>query len=224
MSEETAPPSDSPPVTTQPESNPWRTFGIVIITALVTLFVAYFLFTRVLFPDAFRPTQLNDREQAALEAKLDRLDQSSLRSNGSLRPEPYSEDAASREIHFTEKELNALLAKNSDMAEKIAIDLADDLASVKMLIDLPPDFPVMGGKTLRVSAGMELYVADGKPGAILRGVSLWGVPLPNAWLGNLKNTDLIQEFGLAGGFWQAINEGVERIEVKDGELFIRLHE
>lgn len=71
---------------------------------------------------------------------------------------------------------------------------------------------------------MVLSLSNGKPIAILKGVSVWGVPLPNAWLGHMKNTNLIEEFGQAGGFWQAINDGVESIEVKEGTLRIKLKE
>jgi hypothetical protein len=34
----------------------------------------------------------------------------------------------------------------------------------------------------------------------------------------------VQEFGEAGGFWQALNEGVNKIEVRDGRLLIQLKE
>jgi hypothetical protein len=89
---------------------------------------------------------------------------------------------------------------------------------------MDPDFPVLGGKALKVTAGMEIKLSNGKPSAVLKGVSVWGVPIPNAWLGNLKNIDLNKEFGESGGFWQAINEGVEEISVKDGKLHIKLKE
>jgi hypothetical protein len=58
------------------------------------------------------------------------------------------------------------------------------------------------GRTLRVNAGVELCFANGRPLVKLKGVSLMGVPIPNAWLGNLKNVDLINEFGANPGFWQ----------------------
>jgi hypothetical protein len=45
-----------------------------------------------------------------------------------------------------------------------------------------------------------------------------------AWLGNLKNIDLVQEFGSDKGFWQAFADGVEEIEVEEGELRIKLKE
>ncbi len=106
----------------------------------------------------------------------------------------------------------------------MAIDLSDDLASALLLLPMDPEFPVVGGKTLKISAGVELSYKNGKPTVILRGVSLWGVPIPNAWLGNLKNVDLISEFGNDRGFWKSFADGVEYIEVKDGKLHIKLKE
>lgn len=206
------------------KSNGWRTFGIVVITVAVTAAAGYWLVTSYLFPDKFTPVVLSKSEQKTLDEKLERISGSKPSSTKRLEAKPYSEVGASRDIHFTEKELNALLANNTELANKLAIDLSDNLASALLLVDLDPEFPVLGGKTLKVTAGMELGLINGKPRAILKGVSVWGVPLPNAWLGNMKNIDLISEFGQAGGFWQAINEGVETIEVKDGQLRITLKE
>ena len=208
-----------------PSGNGWRTFGIVVITMAITLGVGYWAVKTYMFPTEFTPVTLNQKEQQRLEQKLERFEgRPPSTKKPSLEPEPYSEVGASREIKLSEKELNALLANNTDLASKLAIDLSDNLASAKLLIDMDPEFPVLGGKTVKVTAGMELGVTDGKPKAVLKGVSVWGVPLPNAWLGNMKNIDLIQEFGQAGGFWQAINEGVEVIEVKEGHLYIKLKE
>lgn len=220
--------------------NGWRTFGIVIITVLITAGAGYWLVTSYLFPSKFDPVVLSTSDQHRLDEKLERLgiDTNTASSNNAsannaltkpgskeiLQAEAYTEAGASRDIDFSEKEFNALLAKNTDLASKLAFDFSDNLASAKLLVKLDPDFPVLGGKTLKVTAGMEIKLSNGKPSAILKGVSVWGVPIPNAWLGNLKNTDLNEAFGEAGGFWQAINEGVEEIEVKEGKLHIRLKE
>jgi hypothetical protein len=220
------PQAAEPPAPAASRSNGWRTFGIVVITVALTAAVGYWVVTVYLFPAAFTPVHLNDREQQRLDEKIARLggDPPPRAEPGSLEPEPYRETGASREIHFSEKELNALLARNTDLARKLAIDLSANLASVKLLVPLDPEFPILGGQTLKVTAGMELGLVDDTPRAVLRGVSLWGVPLPNAWLGNMKNIDLIQEFGQAGGFWQAIRDGVDEIEVSEGRLMIRLKE
>ena len=110
------------------------------------------------------------------------------------------------------------------MAKRVAIDLANDLASAKMIIPMDPDFPIIGGKTLRVNTGLGLSFANDRPVVILKGVSIMGVPIPNAWLGNLKNVDLVQEFGLESGFWKTFAAGVEYINVQDGMLQIKLKE
>ncbi|HHD64100.1 MAG TPA: hypothetical protein ENK96_07045, partial [Desulfobulbaceae bacterium] len=83
-----------------------------------------------------------------------------LTSSGNLKPEAYSEKGASREIKLSEREINSLVAKNTDLARKVAIDLADDLISLKILLPVDPDFPMLGGKTLRVRAGAELAYRD----------------------------------------------------------------
>lgn len=209
----------------KPAGNGWRTFGIVVITVLVTVAIGYWLVSVYLFPTAFTPVKLNTQEQQRLEAKLDRLKGSGQATQAKpLTPEKYVEDPSKREIFLTEKELNALLAKNTDLASRLAIDLSDNLASAKLLVDVDPDFPILGGNTIKVTAGLEIKLTNGQPSAVLKGVSVWGVPLPNAWLGNMKNKDMIQEFGQAGGFWQAIRDGVEEIVVQDGKLSIKLKE
>lgn len=211
--------------TDRQQPNGWRTFGIVVITMAVTLSVGYWAVTTWLFPTEFEPVVLNQQQQQTLDQKIELLGGNTQSSKQkALEAEAYSELGANREVEFSERELNALLAKNTDLANKLAIDLSDNLVSAKLLVDVDPDFPFLGGKTIKVTGGMELRLGEGRPSAVLKGISVWGVPLPNAWLGNMKNVDMVREFGDAGGFWQAINEGVDKIEVKDGRLIIQLKE
>ncbi len=220
--------------------------GVMVVTVLGTLFAAH----AWLFPKPFTPVVLNPHEEQQLERKLERFENltskpaaakpapadrkvqvdsgpvqaGELSATGSLKPEAYSEKGASREINLTEREINSLLAKNTDLARKVAIDLADDLVSLKILVPVDPDFPMLGGKTLRVRAGAELAYRDRRPIVKLRGVSVMGVPVPNAWLGGLKNIDLVKEFGTDSGFWKTFADGVETINVRDGKLYIKLKE
>ena len=92
------------------------------------------------------------------------------------------------------------------------------------MLPLDPDFPILGGQTLRMNAGLEVAFADGRPRIVLRGVSAWGVPLPNAWLGNLKQVDLVAQYGGQDGFWKAFADGIETIDVRDGQLYVKLRE
>jgi hypothetical protein len=207
---------------------------LVLLTILVTVIATVWVVKVYLFPSEFKPVTLSQKEEQVLERKLDWLGGFSpghqtptTRDNTRLpplEPEAYSEKDAKREVHFSEKEINALLAKNTDLAHKLAIDLSDDLVSAKLLIPVDPDFPVLGGKIIRARAGVELAYQNARPVVVLKGISIMGVPLPNAWMGGIKNVDLISEFGENKGFWKAFADGVDYIEVEDGKLTVKLKE
>ncbi len=207
-----------------------RTALLVLAAVVVVVLGGAWLLRTYVFASTFTPVTLGAREAQVLDAKLARLEAAGVprhtRRAGPppLTAEKYSEDEASREIVLTERELNAMLAKNTDLARKLAFRLSDDLISAKLLLPLDEDLPLLGGRTLRVTAGLRLGYADGRPVVALKGVSLWGVPLPNAWLGGLKNVDLVKEFSEEGGFWKTFGDGVELMRVEEGRLRIKLRE
>jgi len=212
----------------------WKqVIGMIIASMCVTVVVTIISIKIFLFPSPFKPVVLSAQEEQQLAVKLEQFDDltaqpkksvDDLTEEGNLSPEQYSEENSSREISFSERELNGMMAKNTDLAQKLAIDLADDMVSIKLLIPLDPDVPVLGGQTLTVKAGAELAYREGRPVVKLKGVSLMGVPMPNSWLGGIKNIDLIREFGGDDGFWQAFADGVDSIIVTDGFLKIKLKE
>jgi hypothetical protein len=231
------PPEEIPDNNSQTRSRWPRIVGIIAVCFIVLAILSAWWIKHNLYASPFNPTKLNEKEQQVLNTKLDRLERSTYRDGkplpkgpndtiikGRLEPERYTEDPAKREIRITEKELNALIAKDEETARRVAIDLSDDMVSLKLVIPVDSDFPILGGKTLRLSCGVTLRHEAGKPVVVLRGVSIGGVPIPNAWLGNIKNMDLVQEFGGQRGFWAAFSQGVEDIKVSDGSLFIKLKE
>ncbi|OOZ44384.1 arginine N-succinyltransferase [Solemya velum gill symbiont] len=208
---------------------------IVLATILVTVAVTFWIVRTYIYAKDFTPVELSEKEHQTLNIKLKSLGYnpgpSTSGNSGQaaqetdeqwLRAERYSEESGKREVSFSERELNAMLANNRDLAKKLAIDMGDDLVSARLLVPLDQDFPILGGKTLRVSAGVEMAFRDAKPVVILKGVSIMGVPIPNAWLGGLKNIDLISEFGDANGFWKSFADGVENIQVEEGYLKVKL--
>ena len=203
----------------------WQVLGIVLLAIVVTVGVSYWVLSQYVFVEAFDPVELNTPEQRTLQSKLRVLGVEAREpSSPAAEPEPYSEEGASREVRFSERELNGMLANNTDLARKLAVDLSQDLLSVVLLVPLEEGFPVLGGQTLRVHAGVELAVNNDKPVVRLKGVSLMGVPLPNAWLGDLKNVDLVNEFADDPGFWRSFSEGVDSVHVEDGQLVLKLRE
>lgn len=214
---------------------------IILATILLTAGATYWVVRSYIYAKDFKPVVLKDKEVVVLNKKLEQLGFSPQSStpdvpanqsaqnaeydaDGNLVPEPYSEVGAKREVSFTERELNSLLANNTELAKKLAIDLSSNLMSAKLLVPMDQDFPILGGKTLRVTSGLEVAYENNQPIVILRGVSIMGIPIPNAWLGGIKNIDLVKEFGTSEGFWKAFAEGVESINVEDGQLKIKLKE
>ena len=116
------------------------------------------------------------------------------------------------------------MAKNTDLAKKLAFDLSENLISAKLLLPVDEDFPVLGGKILRLRSGMEFRYNKGKPVVILKGITFMGVPIPNAWMGGIKNIDLVEKFGTEKGFWKTFSDGVEDIKVEEGFLKVKLKE
>ena len=95
----------------------------------------------------------------------------------------------------------------------MAIHLFDNLVSAKLLIPLDEDFPCWD-KTLRIHTRAKLAFTDGRPVVSQKGVSVMGVALFNAWLDNLKDLDLVQEFG--------DTVGVEHLHIEEGRIIVRL--
>jgi len=220
-----------------------QVFGIVAVAVVVTAALTLLFVKAYLFPSAFKPVVLTRTEEKTLSAKLEELDPwgSEAGSNkdekhprkpeagppgtgATLEPEPYSEKGLKREVAFTERELNGLLAKNTDLADKLAIDLSDNLISAKLRLPVDKDFPILGGQILRLRSGVELSFKDGRPVVALKGVTVMGIPVPNAWLGGIKNMDLVETFGTEAGFWKAFSDGIEDIRVEKGLLKIKLRE
>ena len=238
--------TDSSPEQTINQREPEKRFGclqvslILLLGMIFAVAVTLFVLKRFMSPNEFTPTVLSQQEEQVLEGKLARLESFEISDENidnidleiidaetdpnSMAPEAYSEEGASREVFFTEKELNSMLAGNTEMARQVALDLSDDLVSAKVLIPVPEDFPIFSGKTIRGRAGLKMAFEDGRPIVILKGISIMGVPVPNAWLGGYKNIDLVKEFGEDEGFWKSFAAGVEYIQVKEGQIQLKLKE
>ncbi len=213
--------------------------GLLLLVVLASVLITLWVARTWLFPPPLEPVVLDAREQTELETKLRSLtgappptigDEAEATGNGedtaadTLQPEAYAERPQDRVIHFTQRELNALVARNPDLADRFALHLSDGLLSATLLITLPPDLPLFAGQTVKVATGLQLRHEQGRPILSVEGVSLMGVPLPSAWLGGIKGRDLVALYGSDGGFWQAFGEGVRDLRIEQGRLRVELAE
>ncbi len=202
---------------------------ILIIIIIVAGWAKYNIYA-----STYTPVELSLKEQKVLDSKLALLQHPSetsapattykdSNSPGPLDPEKYSEIGARREIRLTEKEMNALIANTPETGQRVAIDLSENLVSLKLIVPMDEEIIFLGGKTLRINIGIILSYDNNGPVVALKGVSLGGIPLPNAWLGYIKEKNLVDEFGADGGFWQLFSEGIRDIKVKEGHILVRLN-
>ena len=200
---------------------------LIVVTIGVTLWVA----RTWLFPAPFEPVRLDAAEARVLDDKLARLGAplalpgsrpGTEADDGVARPEAYREDPAARTVRLTQRELNALLARDSDLAQRVALHLGRDTVSANVIVPIPADFPIMAGRNLRFTSGLGLRHEQGRAVVVLEGISVMGVPLPSAWLGGLKGKDLVAWYGGQDGFWRQFAAGIEQLRVEDGQLTVQL--
>lgn len=199
-------PSESPVPVAKGKPSCLLVAAIVVVLLLVSVAGAYFWYNRPI-----KPVALSTTETQVLEQKIERIEA----DPGEPRYEP-----GSKEIILTERELNGLLAQNTDLGDKLTFTLVTDEVHARMETDLEEGLPVVGGKKLKAKARFLVKTMDGRPSLVLDDLTVWGASLPNDWLGGMKGKDLLAEiFGGGGGV-----SGIEELRIERGQIVIRLAE
>lgn len=179
---------------------------IVFLIILIAGAGAYYWYNRPI-----KPVELSARENAEIGEKIEAI-------NGT--PEAPSYEPGEKEITFTERELNGLLNGNTNLGESLKLTLDDNEIHARIETDMDDQLPVVGGKRLKVRARFLVREENGSPSLELDDVTVWGVSLPNEWLGGLKGKDLLGDiFGTTGGL-----NGVRELRIERGRLVIKLED
>ena len=180
----------------------------IIVVLLVTAGL-WFWFNRPI-----KPVQLSAQEKTAVEQKVEAIQQE--------KPAEPTYEKGSREIVLTERELNGLLNEKTTLGGKLKFELGTDVVHARLETDLDPDVPVVGGKKLKARARFFVKTEGGVPSLVLDDLTVWGVSVPNDWLGQMKGKDLLGQI-LGGGKGGTV-AGIEEMKVEPGQLKIRLKE
>jgi hypothetical protein len=164
------------------------------------------------FNRPIQPVKLTTQEKVAVEAKVEAIQ----------KPAEAQYEKGSKEIVLTERELNGLLNEKTTLGKSVSFELVTNAIHARVETDLDPDLPVVGGKRLKAKAKFLVSDTPGKPSFIIDDVTVWGVSLPNDWLGGLKGRDIFSEI-LGGGKGGKV-AGVEEFKIESGRLIIRLAE
>ncbi len=162
-----------------------------------------------------RPVVLSEQEKQQVEQKVEAI------QAGPEEPEEPGYEPGKKSIVLTERELNGLLNERTNLGDKVRFELATDAIHARLESDLDEDLPLFGGRKLKARARFLVSQDEAGTHFVIDDVTVWGVSLPNDWLGGLKGRDLIGE---ALGGKPGSLAGVKSIEVVPGEIRVELKE
>ena len=189
---------------------------LIAIAAVVLLFGGLWWWTN----RPIQPVQLTAQEQTVVVAKIEAI-QAAKPATAASPAEPVYE-RGKKEIVLTERELNGLLNANTALGKTLSFQLGTDTVLARIETDLDPDLPLLGGKRLKARARFIVSESPGLPALIIDDLTIWGISLPNEWLGGLKGRNLLSE--MLGTGPQGKFPGVESFAVTPGKMTIKLAE
>lgn len=177
---------------------------------------------RNIYADPIQPVSLSAQEQQTLEAKLNVLEASAAPAS---QPEA-SPGEQERTLVITTKEINAYLA-GQNLGETVKVNLGADSISATVLVPVPADsgLPLVAGTTLRLGLNIHARMDDQKKVALeVSDVRVGGLPMPNAWLGNIKGVNLAAENLEKDPALQRFLAGIQSLKITSEGLRIVLAE
>ena len=212
--------------------------GVLAFVVVLTSFLTVLWIRHSARAEAFEPVVLTRQEQQVFEEKIrilslrdgddEREAQPSLPDSPDVEiavapeaepdAEPLDEDFIRKPVVITERELNSMFGTDPDFAGTVRFTLKKDTIQFKVNYPVEDDVPVLGGKTIRLNVRAGLQYDNGSLDVRIRNVAVGGMPIPNAWLGDVKNVNLVEEFAADDEVVQALAAGIETLEVQDGQI------
>lgn len=196
--------------------------GVFILGCGITAATTAWWVKRNFYAKPIEPVHLTQGEQQMLEAKLHVLETS---AQPAAQPE-VSPGEKERTLVITAKEINAYLA-SQNLGETVQVDLGNDSVSATMLVPVPPDagLPLISGTTLRLSLSLNARMDINKKLAVeILDVRIGGLPMPNAWLGDLKGVNLAGENLEQDPALQRFFAGIQDMQITPSGLRVTLAE
>ena len=212
----------------QPRST-WKKKLLVVCAVIVaccgiTAAATAWWVKRNVYASPLQPVTLSLAEQTAFDQKVQAI--SGAPAEAVVDPELIAkrEAESKRTIKITAKEINAFLEKQG-LGEQVKVELSNGSLAATALIPVDGEVPFIGGTTLRLKLGLSGSMgADQKPAFKITDVSVGGVPLPNAWLGDMKGVNLLASNVEADPVIKQFMAGIREFEINDGAIRVLLNE
>ncbi len=231
------------PSSTVVKKTRWLLYVFGSLAALLLVVVVTVAFTVWWIQRPIKPVVLSTQEKVEVEEKLQHISRekapapaSNLGAKaGAATPKAGGDANANQEqdrpyvpgskvLKLTEREVNGLLNANTDLGKSVRLEFAKDAINAYVVVPIPQDFPVCGGKMFRARGRFRLSLGnDAKPYAILEDVTVFGLSLPKDWLGGLKGENLIgQAVGEHNG--KPGLRGIKGLHVESGALVLEVED
>ena len=213
--------NETPPTVTSWKKPVLIFTGIVLSCCLLTAVGTVWWVKHNIYASPLHPVQLSQTEKTALDAKLAKLEL----SEEVVPPEaPAKTDGDPRTISISSKEINAFLA-GQGIGEQVKLDVTRNRIAANFLLPIDKDAPHFAGTTLRIRLALNaLMNENGKLVVKVDDVSLGGIPLPNAWLGDIKGLDLITSNIGEDPAIERFAAGIKEFRLENGHVHIVLNE
>lgn len=224
------PPASDPVRARDPKRRSWLLYIFGAVVALLLIIVASVAITLWWIQRPIKPVVLSAAEKAKVEEKLERLDDSATNRASTLiqrdtAPKPELDrtyEAGSKELRLTERELNGLLNLNTELGKTVRLELGQDAINAYLVVPIPEDFPIGGGKMFRARGRFRVSITDGAaPFAILEDVTVFGLSLPKEWLGGLKGENLIAN-AMGDRSGTPVLHGVKSLRIVPGAIVLEV--
>lgn len=225
------------PVSQPRRATRWPVILIILGIVVIALGAFWWWLNRPI-----QPVVLSPQEKAVVEAKIAAIQNSgqpdlvdSANSINSTNPASADSAAATnpapaepayergkKEIVLTEREVNGLLNANTDLGKTVSFQFGTDVIVARIETPLDPDLPLIGGHTFKARARFIVSEGSGHPSFVIDDLTVWGISIPNDWLGGLKGRNLFEEvFGIRA---DGNVPGVESFSIKPGQITVKLME
>lgn len=214
--------------------------GVFLLTILGTAGAGYWWYKHNFDPRPMQPVVLSQKEQAEFDSKLAVFgDPPMAPVTIQMPPAPVpppppvaqprpavpavEPGAENRTIVITEREVNAYLAKQN-LGENIQVSFAEGKLAASIIVEAPPDFPLFAGQKVRVKLTFGTGLTpDHKLSFVFDDVTVGGISMPNAWLGDLKGVDLVDKNLKGDPALQRFLDGIQTLEIHPGSARVVLN-
>lgn len=175
---------------------------------------------RNIYASPLLPVSLTQQEKQAFDEKVSAI--SGSPADGKSNEQRAAEEK--RTLTLSDKEINAFLNEKG-IGDRVKVELSEGGVQATALVPVDKEVPVFGGKTIRLAVALAGNMgADRQPAFRIADVSVGGVPVPNAWLGDLKGVNLLASSIESDPLVKRFLAGIREFEFKKGTIRVLLNE